>query len=303
MERLGVATSGRKPLVTVYAFRSYQANWLGVGLTTVIAWVAIDQRGPSSFYLASDSRITWGSRSRRWDVGRKLFACKTSPDIFAYSGEVLFPSLVLGQLTEATDYQLLINNGEEPESRHAAFVRTIQVSLESRRRAPNYDFQILHAARSGEGLAAGFRLWQLSYVADSHSWSDDEIEVRTDRSGLVVVLGSGEISLREHVEKILSTSQGGTSRATFWAFCDALKSQDDPLSGGAPQLIGMYRTNGPKAFGLVYNGRRYFYGLPLHNNIRYDCIEWRDVDFQRIDGETMQIIPGAQRHGRPTRRR
>jgi hypothetical protein len=231
-------------------------------------------------------------------VGRKLFACKESPDIFGYVGEVLFPSLVLGQMIEAADHNLLISSDDDAESRHAAFVRTVQSSFEHRHNAPDYDFEILHAARVGAGMTATFRVWRLAYSAVTHSWSDEEIQLPSDRSGLVIALGSGGSSVETHDKRLVATPQGRTSRATFWAFCDALKSKADPLSGGAPQLVGMYRTQGPKAFGLLYEGRRYFQGLPLHDATRFDGVEWRDGYFQRIDGETLQVIVGAQRHGR-----
>ena len=44
-------------------------------------------------YLASDSRITWGSANRRWDAGRKLFTSDKSSHAFGYCGDVVFPSL------------------------------------------------------------------------------------------------------------------------------------------------------------------------------------------------------------------
>jgi hypothetical protein len=101
-----------------------------------------------------------------------------------------------------------------------------------------------------------------------------------------------------HNKQLAVAPQGRTSRATFWAFCDALKGKADPLSGGPPQLVGMYRTKAPMAFGSVYEGQRYFQGMPLPETICSDAIEWRDEYFQRMDGEALTVIPGAQRHGR-----
>lgn len=132
-------------------------------ITTLIAWVACDQRGPSALYFASDSRITWGSRARRWDVGQKLFACKQSPDIFGYVGEVLFPSLVLSQITDAADHGLMIGGVEDVAARHAAFVQAIKLSFANRYNAPSGDFQILHATRASSGMSASFRIWRLSH--------------------------------------------------------------------------------------------------------------------------------------------
>jgi hypothetical protein len=288
----------QSPTHRVYAGNDNRASPLEVPLTTLIAWIAIDQRGPSALYFATDSRVTWGSGERRWDVGRKLFSCKDSPDIFGYVGEVIFPSLVLGQLIDAADHNLLIGSDDEAESRHAMFVRTIKSSFAHRHNAPDYDFQILHATRMAAGMTATFRVWRLAYSVVARAWSDEDIRLPSDRSGLVIALGSGASSVETHDKRLVATPQGRTSRATFWAFCDALKSKIDPLSGGPPQLLGMYRTHGPKAFGILFDGRRYFQGLPLNDAIRFDGVEWRDEYFQRIDGETLQVIAGAQRHGR-----
>jgi hypothetical protein len=75
-------------------------------------------------------------------------------------------------------------------------------------------------------------------------------------------------------------------------------TSSDPLTGGAPQLSGLFRDGSPKFFGLVYEGRRYFQGLPLAENIRFDGVEWRDELFRRVDGKSMQLKVGAQQHGR-----
>lgn len=201
-------------------------------------------------------------------------------------------------MIEAADHSLRISSDATAEARHAAFVRTIQSSFENRHNAPDYDFQILHAARVAAGLTATFRVWRLAYSAVTHSWGDEEIQLPSDRSGLVIALGSGASSVETHDERLVATSQGRTSRATYWAFCDALKSKADPLSGGATATSRNVSYSGPQGFGLLYDGRRYFQGLPLHDAIRFDGIEWRDEYFQRIDGETLQVITGAQRHGR-----
>ncbi len=266
-------------------------------MTTLISWIGIDQRGPASLYLASDSRISWGSQDHRWDVGRKLFTCRGSADIFGYCGDVLFPSLVLGQFTEAIDRNLVFAPNDNAESRHASLVSMLKLSFQNRHNAPDYDFEILHAARENEGMGAVFRIWRLTHRASSRPWTDDEIPLSHSHSGLVAVLGSGSSSVAEFDRKISQTPQGRTSRAVFWAFCDALKSKQDPLSGGAPQLSGLYRKGAAKVFGLLYSGQRYFQGLPLEHGM-FDKIEWRDELFQRISAENLSVAERAKLHGR-----
>ena len=69
-------------------------------MTTLVSWIAYDQRGPSAAYIATDSRISWGV-SDVWDGARKCFASREYRDLFGYVGDVLLPSLVLGQFVDS----------------------------------------------------------------------------------------------------------------------------------------------------------------------------------------------------------
>jgi hypothetical protein len=53
-----------------------------------------------------------------WDSGRKLFASSATTDIFGYCGEVLFPSLALGQLDNLLSRRVLVETGENAADRH-----------------------------------------------------------------------------------------------------------------------------------------------------------------------------------------
>jgi hypothetical protein len=198
---------------------------------------------------------------------------------------------------------LLFRADDNSETRHAAVVSAVKTSFDSRYNVDEHDFQILHGARDGERMNATFRIWQLCYFKKTSTtpahWKDEELKIACDHSALIAPLGSGGAAVEKYDEALKKDTQGRTSRAAFWAFCDALKSRADPLSGGPPQLVGLYRTGAPKSFGVSYAGRRYFEGLPLPEGVRYDGVEWRDENFQRIDAATLQVLAGAQRHGRP----
>lgn len=268
-------------------------------MTTLIAWISIDQRAPSAFYLASDSRISWRSSRSRWDAGRKLFLCRRFPDIFGYAGDVLFPALVLGQITEAADSFLLFRGDDAALTRHEKFVNAIKSSFSRRHNTTENDFLVLHGARDNSGSKAEFRIWQLSFAARTRGWSDTEIKIPTSKSTQITALGSGAGPLKTHSRSWESSEQGGTSRAIFSAFCDSIRSKSDPCTGGIPQLVGMYHTRMPQAFGIVRERQRYYHGFPLPNDIDADGIEWRDELFQRVDGQTLVVLKGAQRHVRP----
>ncbi len=93
---------------------------------------------------------------------------------------------------------------------------------------------------------------------------------------------------------------GGTSRAVYGAFCDSLAGQGDPLSGGPPQLASLYQRGQGRTVGVVHEGQRFLHGLPLDAVAGPGVLEWRDRTFQRVDGQTLQLLKGAQKQPRPS---
>jgi hypothetical protein len=132
----------------------------GGDMTTLVAWVSYpkSKKNISGIYLASDSRITWGSANRRWDAGRKLFTSDKSAHAFGYCGDVVFPSLVLAQVISALDQKQIFEEDVSPNDKHMAVVSVIKSSFERRHNAPNQSFTIVHTHRDGSGDAACFRL-------------------------------------------------------------------------------------------------------------------------------------------------
>ncbi len=121
-----------------------------------------------------------------------------------------------------------------------------------------------------------------------------------EASGIIKAWGSGEAAVARWYERWLSTRQGGrTSRSVFSAFCDALASGDDPFTGGAPQLVGLYRQGVGETLGVVFQGVRYILGVPIQDLALVTSVEWRNALFERCDGHSMERLEGAQRHGRP----
>jgi len=114
-------------------------------------------------------------------------------------------------------------------------------------------------------------------------------------SGLLLATGSGETTLKKFYEKWNNSEIGNTSRNVFGAFCDALKSGGDPRSGGAPQLVGLYREGTAKSFGIIFNNERYLFGLPVNSDAEWEKVEWRNELFERCNAESRTILEGAQR--------
>ncbi len=226
-------------------------------MTSLISWVAIDSRGPASFYVASDSRISW-ARDAHWDMGRKLFTCRHSPDLFGYCGDVLFPSLLLSQVSQLLDLESKISRSADV--RHAAVMHLAEASLERYPIAQRRAFTILHCSRDSSGMTSVFHLWRISWDPFG-GWSDGKIKLPTE-SVLILAVGSGGSAVASYDDAWRRSEAGRTSRAVFSAFCDSLRSGSDPFSGGAPQLVGLYRIGVGESFGIIYQNARYLLGLP-----------------------------------------
>ncbi len=145
-----------------------------------------------------------------------------------------------------------------------------------------------------------FALAQLDY--DGTDWSST-IYTLPATSDVVVALGSGATKLSGPKQLWAKSEAGGTSRVVFSAFCDHLSSGADPKTGGAPQLVSLYRDSGVvQAVGVVWDQQLYLAGAkvaiaPLAPSQPH--VEWRDRLFQRCDPATGQALSGAQVHARP----
>lgn len=268
-------------------------------MTSLIAWAGVDSRGPASIYLASDSRISWENRGT-WDFSRKLFASTSYPDILGYFGDVLFTSRVLGQVVDLIDAQSLFTADAEPESKFAAIIMVFKQAHLTYPEGGRRPFSVFHCSRRGKGMATRFALFELSWDLTT-GWQNKAIPVSSERSALVVARGSGEKSVLKWLAQWDKSEVGRTSRSIFSAFCDALASGADAKSGGAPQLVGIYREGSAKSFGVIHKGNRYLHGLCVDSSPWLGSVEWRNELFERCDWRTREKLDSAQRQPRPRR--
>jgi hypothetical protein len=267
-------------------------------MTSLIAWVGANQ-GFSSIYLASDSRISWGSNTSPlvWDCGRKLFASRNHPEILGYCGDVLFPSQVLAQIVEHIDAGLFFKSDETPEEKSERIFSSLKNSFLGYPIQQSSQVSILYCTRQNIGKKPIIYTWSISWKAGK--WERSPLPLPT-RSDLILAIGSGEITIRKFYDKWNNSEIGNTSRNVFSAFCDALKSCGDPRSGGAPQLVGLYREGTARSFGVIFNNERYLFGLPVSSDAEWEKVEWRNELFERCNAESRTVLEGAQRHARPT---
>ena len=211
----------------------------------------------------------------------------------------MFPSQILGQLLDMIDRGLLFGLEEPPDSKWQKILSVIKKSYaEFPRTQKSLSFTIVYCTRESYGMQSTFRVFTLKEEPELNCSGEQEIEL-PENSGIISTFGSG----RSFVEKWHSfwnnTPQKRTSRSVFSAFCDALYSGEDNRSGGAPQLVGLYRQGPAKSFGVIYQGQRYFLGLPVDESLDLQSIEWRNALFERCDGLTLERKNGAQPHHKP----
>jgi hypothetical protein len=212
-------------------------------------------------------------------------------------GQVLFPSQALSQVQNLIEAGCLFKANATPEEKREAVFDVVKSNFQTYPAERDQPFTIVHSTRDSEGMDAMFWVFTLSW--NGRRWQEETIPVPAT-SGIIRAWGSGEAAIGRWYKRWMNTRQGGrTSRSVFSAFCDALASGEDQFTGGAPQLVGLYRKDGGVIFGVIYGELRYFLGVPISNQALLSKVEWRNSLFERCDGQTMNRLDGAQQHRRP----
>lgn len=266
-------------------------------MTTLVSWAGVDSRGVASIYLASDSRITWGERDT-WNYGKKLFYAKSSPEVFGFCGDVIFPAQVLDQLCEEIDAGGGFPSEFDFEGKLSIVHQRIASAFVNYPRLQRNEFEVFYISRMGAGMKSEFYAGRV-YWEKGGDVEFEVMSVPSITSGLIKVAGSGVGALNNWSYKWGNSDVKGTSRSVFAALCSSIKSGEDKKTGGAPQLIGLYRTGAPKLFGIVWEGKRYLCGAELGMSQALSGIEWRNESFERYDPVKLELVDGAQRQPTP----
>ncbi|SEK55367.1 hypothetical protein [Pacificibacter marinus] len=265
-------------------------------MTTLAVELSVDSRGPCAIYIASDSRITWGDSGKRWDAAQKTFISNTSADIFGYCGSAFVPTQVLNQVARQIEAGILFDARASADERHGRWLNTIKASISNSSSAQFFDFSILHGARDGVGIGCTFHLWKSTFTAKSKEWKEKKIPINTEKSYFVSLDGTGASHLRTRIKATDDTQTKSTSRGAFQQFFQSLKDGDDDFSGGAPQVVGIFRVREPQHFGLVWKDSRYYCGSEVVAGSNFNKILWFNELFERADGRTKKLLKGAQKH-------
>ncbi len=264
-------------------------------MTLITSWIGVDdkKRGKTiaSIYIASDSRYSWDN-ARKYDYGIKVFGSTRYPEIFGFCGDVLFPSIVLGQMIPQIDAGLILNDFDNGAIKNRKIFEFINSSLKSYRKDfLSGTFTILHATR----INKEFKCYKI-LCNSNKQLINEEIQL----PNISTKIYSGGSGKKEFDKSWLNWenekhNNHRTSRGVYHCLYKTLKEIKDPQTGGLPQIVGLYRIQNAKIFGIVEGEKKYIYGKESSEDINSSRIQWRNENFERINPETLKLIEGAQR--------
>jgi hypothetical protein len=259
-------------------------------MTILVSWIGKDSRKVSSFYIASDSRISWG-KNTNYDYGQKVFAFSNTPDILGYCGDVMYPIMTINQILDMEKNSVLFPPDITANDRSNIIFNELQNKFkEYPSSVMNSSLDILHISRDNE----------VDFICNLFSWSKKsgwnlkQMEI-PNVSDKVIVLGSGKDEFYDRYLEYLKGNSGKTSRALFQCLSHTLLEIKDLQCGGAPQLVGLFNKFNGKDFGVIHKQARYLLGRKLNNSEIINNIDWRNELFEICDGSSAKILNGAQR--------
>lgn len=144
------------------------------------------------------------------------------------------------------------------------------------------NFTVFHGSRNGFGMNATFAISRHRYVGRDDKWMTEELDLRSRESHAITYDGSGEEAIFDNVA-LLKVKLGSVSRVNFAGLCAALREKADPLSGGAPQLLGLGSVGASRHYGLVTPSGTFFKGLHILPTSAPDGTQWRDTNLEPVN--------------------
>lgn len=141
-----------------------------------------------------------------------------------------------------------------------------------------------------------FLLWKSTWSATREKWNDNQVKLSSEHSQFLTISGTGREMLESRISSLSQEEEVTTSRFAFQTLFSSIEAGDDKFSGGAPQMVGLYRVEPAQHFGIIWKSKRYYCGVELVAGSNYENIEWRNEKFEQADGRLKTRLKGAQKH-------
>lgn len=260
-------------------------------MTLIVGWIACDsnRRGqkPSAMYFGSDSRFTW-NKEHAYNYGQKIFSAKKYPEMFAFCGDASFATFVLSPLIEVIDSGSFLENMpfdvkcQKIQNHFQGCIDGYNTALS---RIDNT--VIIYGTKYKQNFAA------YRYTFPNNVCQCEQLPIN-DYSSFITVEGSGKQEMKNQF-RYVEMRKDLYSREICHYFTSTIESSANNTVGGIPQIVGLYRgIDVPITFGFVKDEKAYLYGVEVNAKNCSEDVEWRNIDFERIDPNTLQLMEGAQ---------
>ena len=263
-------------------------------MSLVVAWISIDNKSKgrnniSAVYFGADSRISWGKKEKTYDIGSKLVWTKNYPELFAFCGKVEFPMMALSNICSQIDSGMLFEANEDIETKQLKIEEALKVHKGCFRNfGKEESCQILYGTKCN----GAFSIALFNVDTDGVTM---EILPLPQVSGRVHSMGSGALEFENKLSHVILTNEENTSRGVFHCLWKTIEDTKEYTVGGLIQFVGLYRgKDKPQVFGILNDDKLYVTGNEVGEGVDLHQIEWRDVNFQRINPTEKQLLEGAQ---------
>ena len=263
-------------------------------MTILVAFAGVINQKPASLYFLADSRISWGE-SICWDHAQKVFSSRRTSEIFAFCGDVVFPTQTLGQLIQLSEKNVLFKKNTVPKDKVNIYCNIIQKAFEDYPKgAINSSYTIIYGTVYSNKLycfSFGYRLKDKSFFLKQHNFPK--------KSDFICIEGSGKKSFKNFNDKEQTGDWENTTRGVFNAFCKNLKNNKIDSVGGYPQLVSIFPNGATNIYGISIDKNESFLGLQADFFEFPEKISWRNENFEIWDPIKKALKKGAQPQPQP----
>ncbi|CAA0080090.1 Uncharacterised protein [Zhongshania aliphaticivorans] len=263
-------------------------------MTLLVAWAGIDSRGPASVYIATDSRVSWGSKGH-FDHANKTFALQKFPAIIGYCGDSMASLMLISQaitLMEAVPE----SHGQNLENLVDVLIRfAVRNYSQYPAELSSGSFTVVICGKSRTESAGEFACYQVDSTFDK---TTKKFLKLPEQSGPIVVAGSGASEFGDRYERHQSVENPNksTSRDVFHVFNQTISNTAIYSVGNIPQITTVIRKpySGGAHCGVVVNSQRYIAGQLIDKDIAPKELQWFNDNFEITNPQTKRRQDGAQ---------
>lgn len=267
-------------------------------MTTIASYFSLSAAGKKTLTMISDSRITWVDNATKlvissYDYSQKIYKLENSLDIFGYCGDSLFCLCNIAQIISYLRTSDEYINAPNIQRKITIIYELIEDSLNH---YPESEISQDFTVYLNTIFDSQFYSHKFFFVKDTGVFDHEIINIPS-ATGLVFKGGSGETLYSNILSEHLPESYPA-SRNYFKALVELIESQNDPKTGGPPQMCCLHlESESILSVGIRFNKKFYMHGVHDLYLSNTEKVEFRDEDFNYLtpDGKERNNYKGSYR--------